>query len=149
VCGFRSNGFGPCLSIARKREFYERIQRDLPCPVTSEKTIFFSIDPNHLYIPARLIPHEGRIAIVTDAGWDVVDAAALGAIGIAGRASACERRTGAQDERRCCVRQNRVVPTPVAGAKLSVAKSIQPDSISYQAGSDGDKTNSLAEESAV
>jgi hypothetical protein len=42
-----------------------------------------------------------------------------------------------------------VVPTPVAGAKLSVAKSIQPDSTSYQAGSDGDKTNSLAEESAV
>jgi hypothetical protein len=32
-----------------------------------------------------------------------------------------------------------VVPTPVAGAKLSVAKSIQPDSIRYQAGSDGDK----------
>jgi hypothetical protein len=26
--------------------------------------------------------------------------------------------TGAQDERRYCVRQNRVVPTPVAGAKL-------------------------------
>jgi hypothetical protein len=42
-----------------------------------------------------------------------------------------------------------VVPTPVAGAKLSVAKSIQPDSISYQAGGDGDKTNSLAGESAV
>ena len=45
--------------------------------------------------------------------------------------------------------ENRVVLTPVAGAKLSVAKSIRPDSISYQAGSDGDKTNSLAEESAV
>jgi hypothetical protein len=42
-----------------------------------------------------------------------------------------------------------VVPTPVAGAKLSVAKSSQPDSIRYQAGSDGDNTNSLAEESAV
>jgi hypothetical protein len=27
----------------------------------------------------------------------------------------------------CCVRQNRVVPTPVAGAKLSVAASIRPD----------------------
>jgi len=42
-----------------------------------------------------------------------------------------------------------VVPTPVAGAKLSVAKSIRPDSISLQAGSDGDKTNSLAEESTA
>jgi hypothetical protein len=40
------------------------------------------------------------------------------------------------------VRQNRVVPTPVAGAKLSVADTIQPDAISHQAGSDGDKTNS-------
>jgi hypothetical protein len=37
----------------------------------------------------------------------------------------------------------------VAGAKLSVAKSIQPDWIRYQAGSDGDKTNSLTEDSAV
>jgi hypothetical protein len=60
-----------------------------------------------------------------------------------------ERSTGAQTNGAIRVRQNRVVPTPVAGAKLSVAKSIQPDSISYQAGSDGDKTNSLAGESAV
>jgi len=40
------------------------------------------------------------------------------------------------------VRQNRVVPTPVAGAKLPVANSIQPDRLSHQAGSDGGKTNS-------
>ncbi|MFL6839597.1 MAG: hypothetical protein ACJ8FZ_20165, partial [Bradyrhizobium sp.] len=32
----------------------------------------------------------------------------------------------------CCVRQNRVVPTPVAGAKLSVASSIQPDPVSLK-----------------
>jgi hypothetical protein len=42
-----------------------------------------------------------------------------------------------------------VVPTPVAGAKLSVAISIQPDPIRHQAGSDGDKTNSLAGESTA
>ena len=60
-----------------------------------------------------------------------------------------ERSAGAQTNGAIRVRQNRVVLTPVAGAKLSVAKSIRPDSISYQAGSDGDKTNSLAEESAV
>ncbi len=47
-----------------------------------------------------------------------------------------------QDDRRCCVRQNRVVPTPVAGAKLPVAKLIRPDRLSHQAGSDGGKTNS-------
>jgi hypothetical protein len=43
----------------------------------------------------------------------------------AGRLSVSEH--GAQDDRRLRVRQNRVVPTPVAGAKLSVATSIQPD----------------------
>jgi hypothetical protein len=68
--------------------------------------------------------------------------------GVAGRVSR-ERSTGAQDERRFSVRQNRVVPTPVAGAKLSVTRSIQPDSIRHQAGSDGDKTNSLAGESTA
>ena len=38
-------------------------------------------------------PTEGRIAIVTDAGWDAVDAAALGAQrdGRAGPTRACER----------------------------------------------------------
>jgi hypothetical protein len=41
-----------------------------------------------------------------------------------------------------CVRQNRVVPTPVAGVKLPVAASIRPDRSSHQTGSDGDKTNS-------
>jgi hypothetical protein len=30
--------------------------------------------PNHLHIFRRLVPHEGRIAIVTDAGRDAVDA---------------------------------------------------------------------------
>ena len=35
--------------------------------------------PNSALESRRLIPHEGRIAIVTDAGWDVVDAAASGA----------------------------------------------------------------------
>ena len=34
---------------------------------------------------------------------------------------------GAQDDRRCSVRQNRVVLAPVAGVKLSVANSVRPD----------------------
>jgi hypothetical protein len=29
--------------------------------------------PNHWYIRNRPVPLEGRIAIVTDAGWDAVD----------------------------------------------------------------------------
>jgi hypothetical protein len=43
----------------------------------------------------------------------------------AGRLSVSER--SAQDVRRCSVRQNRVVLTPVAGAKLSAANLIQLD----------------------
>ncbi len=36
-------------------------------------------------------PQEGRIMIVTDAGWDAVDAAAFCARWIAGQVSACEQ----------------------------------------------------------
>ncbi|MEH2521127.1 hypothetical protein V1279_006700 [Bradyrhizobium sp. AZCC 1610] len=48
----------------------------------------------------------------------------------------------AQDERRCCVRQKRVVLAPVAGVKLAEADRIQPDSFGRQSGSDGGKRNS-------
>src|SRR5258705_5471119 len=42
-------------------------------------------------------PQEGRIMIVTDAGWNAVDAAALARDGIAGRVDeACERSPGEQ-----------------------------------------------------
>ena len=34
----------------------------------------FSLGPNQLYRFRRLVPQEGRIAIVTDAGRDAVDA---------------------------------------------------------------------------
>ena len=37
----------------------------------------FRPDPNQFYISCRLVPLEGRIAIVTDAGRDAVDADAL------------------------------------------------------------------------
>ena len=52
---------------------------DSPCPVLFQKIFPFSFDPNQIYNPRRLPPHKGRIAIVTDAGWDAVDAAASGA----------------------------------------------------------------------
>jgi hypothetical protein len=56
---------------------------DLPdglfgCPAPFAKIFPFRPDPNHFYIPHRLVPLEGRIAIVTDAGRDAVDAAAFG-----------------------------------------------------------------------
>jgi hypothetical protein len=34
----------------------------------------FTSDPNHLHKSCRLVPPEGRLAIVTDAGRDAVDA---------------------------------------------------------------------------
>ena len=48
----------------------------------------------------------------------------------------------AQDERRYCVRQKRVVLAPVAGVKLAEANRIQPGSLGRQSGSDGGKRNS-------
>jgi hypothetical protein len=41
----------------------------------SEKIFRFSFDPNHFTYCRRLVPLEGRIAIVTDAGRDAVDVA--------------------------------------------------------------------------
>jgi hypothetical protein len=44
------------------------------CPAPFAKIFWFSTDPNHLPIPGRPVPLEGRLAIVTDAGRDAVDA---------------------------------------------------------------------------
>jgi hypothetical protein len=62
------------------------------CLALVAKIFPFSPDPNHFYIPRRLTPHEGRIAIVTDAGWDAVDAAALARDGVAGRFTVSDHR---------------------------------------------------------
>src|SRR5712664_4841847 len=48
------------------------------CPAPFAKIFLFRLYPNHIYIARRLVPLEGRIAIVTDAGRDAVDAAASG-----------------------------------------------------------------------
>jgi hypothetical protein len=141
--------------VARRRAN----QQKLSSPVA--KNIPLSNQVDSVLSANRPSPREGRIAIVTDAGWDAVDAAASGAIGNRRAGSSCERVAGARTNgavfampevstglsaealaKADCVRQNRVVPTPVAGVKLSVAVTIQPDRISHQAGSDGDKTNS-------
>jgi hypothetical protein len=54
--------------------------------VSSPGKIFrFRRNPNHRYHSARPPRQEGRIAIVTHAGLDAVDAAASGAIVVAGR----------------------------------------------------------------
>ena len=44
------------------------------CPVLRAKIYFFAILPKSKQNPRRLVPLEGRIAIVTNAGRDAVDA---------------------------------------------------------------------------
>ena len=56
-----------------------------------------------------------------------MDATASGARRVRRAASHRERTTARKMNDTRCVRQNRVVSTPVAGAKLSVANSVQPD----------------------
>ena len=67
--------------MRRSVQFVEPDQSDASSPVLFPKIFPFPPDPNQIYKPRRLVPLEGRIAIVTDAGRDAVDAAALGARG--------------------------------------------------------------------
>ena len=46
----------------------------LPVQTPSAKIFPFPFDPNHLHNVRRLVPHKGRIAIVTDARRDAMDA---------------------------------------------------------------------------
>jgi hypothetical protein len=52
---------------------------DLPVQPPFQKYFRFRRTQINSRSLAVSIPHEGRIAIVTDAGWDAVDAAASGA----------------------------------------------------------------------
>jgi hypothetical protein len=73
------------FASARSARFFEPDQADATRPASSEKTFRFRRRANHRYHFAHPPRQEGRIAIVTDAGLDAVDAAASGAIVIAGR----------------------------------------------------------------
>jgi hypothetical protein len=64
--------------FARLRRIVEPDQADLPSPLPSAKIFLFPLDPNQIYILCRPAPHKGRIAIVTDAGRDAVDAGSAG-----------------------------------------------------------------------
>jgi hypothetical protein len=65
--------------VARKRRFVEQFQADLGHPVSRAKIFRFPFDPNQRLFPRVRSRQEGRIAIVTNARRDVVDAAASGA----------------------------------------------------------------------
>jgi hypothetical protein len=82
------------------------------------------------------------LAIVTNAGWDAVDAAASARTVIAGRAKLVSEHPARKTNGAGCVRQNRVVPTPVADAKLPVANLIQPDRSAIKPAATVTRTNS-------
>jgi hypothetical protein len=60
--------------FARNGEIVEPDQSDLGCPVLFAKIFLFFRTPNQNYIIRHPVPIEGRFAIVTNAGWDAVDA---------------------------------------------------------------------------
>jgi hypothetical protein len=87
--------------------------RESPVYPPSQKYSHFPFYPTHLHIHCRLVPHEGRLAIVTDAGRDAVDAGSSGARTLSqGRPQACERSSGARTNDVARGRRSRVVLTP-------------------------------------
>jgi hypothetical protein len=68
------------------------------------KNISIPTAPKSLLYPQPSRPTEGRIAIVTDAGRDVVDADALSARGIAGRVSREQSQARGREMRRRTVK---------------------------------------------
>ena len=105
--------------------------------------------PNHPYTSRHPVPLRGALAIVTNEGRVAVDAAASGACGgrRAGLSSVSEhsaQTTGANVRRKPagCVRQNRVVLTPVAGVKPAEVRRPNRVRTILQSAGDGGKTNS-------
>jgi hypothetical protein len=94
-------------------------------------------------LPARpvLSRQEGRFAVVTNAGWDAVDAAASARMVIAGRAKLVSDNS-AQDERRYSRTAKPCGPDTRCWCQAVGGEFDPTGSISHQAGSDGDKTNS-------
>src|SRR6266849_1621589 len=110
--------------LNRFNRIARRANHLISCPAPFAKIFRFAPDPNHFYIPCRLVPNEGRIAIVTDAGRDAVDAAASGDVRgwQGGSIKARELTNGTRTNGAFRGRQNRVVLAPVAGVKFAEAK---------------------------
>ena len=140
---------------APSAEFPEPNQTDPTRPAPSEKTFRYRRRANHRYPFGHPPRQEGRIAIVTDAGLDAVDAAASGAMVVAGRVlpvsdRALRRRPALQGPspgfrsaspigvltRGRCVRRSRVVLASVADVKP--AETRRPDRAQDKSQSAGD-----------
>ena len=65
----------PSWRPAAKAERAVETAQTSSCPSCQSVAIgVVDLDPKSKAKSAHLVPHEGRIAIVTDAGWDAVDA---------------------------------------------------------------------------
>ena len=131
-----------CLdSAARSSQFVEPDQSDATRPASSEKINRFRLRPNHRYHSARPPRQEGRIAIVTNAGWDAVDAAALARKVVAGRILSVSDRPARR--RTALFAYGKTVwfwhPLLVSSRRRRVGPTGLGQSISAD---DGDKTNS-------
>jgi hypothetical protein len=69
----RWQGRHPCPDLRVQRNFLKRIKLILAVQSPPQKKFLFAPDPNHFRYLCRLVPPEGRLAIVTDAGRDAVD----------------------------------------------------------------------------
>ncbi len=96
-----------------------------PCGSLARRAILrFTETPNQWLNSGRPVPARGAVARRHERGMGCGGRESVGAqVRVAGRVEPRERLTGVQDERRFSVRQNRVVLTPVAGAKSAVANS--------------------------
>ena len=99
--------------VLEKRNFFKQINLIWVVQSSIKKYSHFPFHPNHLHISCRLVPQEGRLAIVTDAGRDAVDAGSSGAnMRSQGGRRACERSSGARTNDVAGGRRSRVVLTP-------------------------------------
>ena len=83
-----------CYPTEPSARFVVIFQSDLVGP--------FPVYPNHRQISCRLAPFEGRIAIVSDAERDAVDATRWAYYGMAGPTLASRRPPGAATLRKSC-----------------------------------------------
>src|SRR6202022_3932312 len=89
--------------VARKAKFPEPDQAHASCPVPPCKNISLRAWPKSTLYPLPSRPTEGRIAIVTDAGRDAVDAGGAedeGAGSRAGKAGGPDASTPASSRRK-------------------------------------------------
>jgi hypothetical protein len=86
----------------------------------------FTETPNQVSISAIPFRQEGRSAVVTNAGWDVVDASASARMASQGEMNLVSDWQARRTNDALAYEQNRVVLTPVAGAKSAVATQTRP-----------------------